>query len=37
MALPEAGYVTLPGVGHTAAFTDEQPELVAMELRRSFG
>ncbi|WP_223885199.1 alpha/beta fold hydrolase [Nocardia colli] len=35
--LPDAGYVMLPGVGHTAAFTDEQPELVAVELRRFFG
>ncbi|MFI6047384.1 alpha/beta fold hydrolase [Nocardia sp. NPDC051321] len=34
--LPDARYVTLAGVGHTAAFTDEQPELFAAELRDFF-
>ncbi|MFI6173444.1 alpha/beta fold hydrolase [Nocardia sp. NPDC051052] len=34
--LPDAEYMTLAGVGHTAAFTDEQPELVAAELRDFF-
>ncbi|WP_433662252.1 alpha/beta fold hydrolase [Nocardia sp. CA-128927] len=34
--LPDARYVTLAGVGHTAAFNDGKPELVAAELRRFF-
>lgn len=35
-AVPAATRVTLAGAGHTAAFTDEKPELVAAELRRFF-
>ncbi|MET9488140.1 alpha/beta hydrolase [Nocardia sp. NPDC006630] len=31
--LPNARSVTLPGVGHTATFNDEKPQLVAAELR----
>ncbi len=34
--LPNATRVVLPGVGHTAAFNDEKPELVAGHLHRFF-
>lgn len=33
---PQAQRITIPGVGHTAADNDEQPELVAAELKKFF-
>ncbi|MFI1914903.1 alpha/beta fold hydrolase [Nocardia sp. NPDC020380] len=34
--LPDAERVKLAGAGHTVSFTDENPELVAAQLRRFF-
>jgi pimeloyl-ACP methyl ester carboxylesterase len=33
-ALPHAKRIVIDGVGHTAALDEDQPELVARELRR---